>query len=134
MSSFFEGDKDNEDEYSNSILLSTQINETDDLIDTDLMNLLGYIRKLRMPTDLEIASKAIEFGQFTRMKTLVFDLDETLIHSQLILPGKEDDTPKDFEIHLSNGGRYGIKIRPYVEKCLAHLSQYYEMAIFTAAE
>ena len=68
------------------------------------------------------------------MKTLIFDLDETLIHSWLILPHKEELPNKTFEILLSNGGKYGVSVRPYVEKCLAHLSQYYEMAIFTAAE
>lgn len=68
-------------------------------------------------------AKSVELGSWTRMKTLVFDLDETLIHSQLILSenGKQE-MPKDFEIQLSNGGRYAVKIRPYVEKCLAHLA------------
>jgi len=35
---------------------------------------------------------------------------------------------------MPNGGKYGIKKRPYVEKVLDHLSEMWEMVIFTAAE
>lgn len=35
---------------------------------------------------------------------------------------------------MPNGGKFAVSVRPYVRKCLEHLSQYYEMAIFTAAE
>lgn len=41
---------------------------------------------------------------------------------------------RDFEINLSNGAKFGVAIRPYLQQCLEHLSTYYEMAIFTAAE
>lgn len=44
------------------------------------------------------------------------------------------DILKDFEITLAGGGKFAVSIRPFVQKCLEHLSQYYEMAIFTAAE
>ena len=30
--------------------------------------------------------------------------------------------------------RFGVAVRPYVQQCLDHLSNYYEMAVFTAAE
>lgn len=62
-------------------MMATQIKEPEDLIDKDLINLLTYIKRLPRPTDQEIASKAVEFGELTRHKTLIFDLDETLIHS-----------------------------------------------------
>ena len=45
------------------------------------MNLLNYIRNLRAPTLEEIKKKELSFGEITRQKTLIFDLDETLIHS-----------------------------------------------------
>ncbi len=68
------------------------------------------------------------------MKTLIFDLDETLIHSTLLTASKPEEINKDFEIALNSGAKYSISVRPYMTKCLAHLAQYYEMAVFTAAE
>ena len=72
---------ESEDYYNNSILISTQIKEPEDLIDKDLINLLAYIKRLTKPTDSEIAAKSVEFGDLTRHKTLIFDLDETLVHT-----------------------------------------------------
>lgn len=45
------------------------------------MNLLGYIKSLPVPSDAEIVERQVEFGEFTRHKTLIWDMDETLIHS-----------------------------------------------------
>lgn len=50
-------------------------------MDSDLINLLNYISKLKKPNDKDIEGKFVEFGEVTRHKTLIFDLDETLIHS-----------------------------------------------------
>lgn len=57
------------------------VKEPEDLVDKDLINLLAFIKRLHMPSDSEIANKALEFGELSRHKTLIFDLDETLIHS-----------------------------------------------------
>jgi hypothetical protein len=62
------------------------VKEPEDLIDSDLLNLLSFIKRLSKPTEEEINSKKIEFGEITRYKTLIFDLDETLIHSKLLNP------------------------------------------------
>jgi predicted HAD superfamily phosphohydrolase YqeG len=37
-----------------------------------------------MPSEEQIETKKLEFGDLTRHKTLIFDLDETLIHSKLL--------------------------------------------------
>lgn len=65
------------------------VKEPEDLVDKDLINLLAFIRKLKMPSDEEISKKALQFGELSRHKTLIFDLDETLIHSKLIVPGSD---------------------------------------------
>jgi len=57
------------------------VKEPEDLIDRDLLNLLSFIKKLQAPSDGEVRARGIEFGEVTRYKTLIFDLDETLIHS-----------------------------------------------------
>ncbi|EGR33782.1 NLI interacting factor-like phosphatase family protein, putative [Ichthyophthirius multifiliis] len=67
-----------------------------------------------------------------RQKTLVFDLDETLIHcnenvqipSDVVLPIK---FPTGEIIEA------GINIRPYCYECLQELSKYYEIVVFTAS-
>ena len=77
--------------------------------------------------------RLLEFGELTRHKTLIWDMDETLVHVQYKLPGTEFHN-HDFEITLESGITYAVTKRPYMEKCLEHLAQYYEMAVFTAAE
>jgi hypothetical protein len=74
-----EGVEDEEDLYSSSIMTITSANDQEELVDKDLLDLLGFIKQLPTPTDTEIASKAVSFGEVTRHKTLIFDLDETLI-------------------------------------------------------
>ena len=83
------------------------------------MNLLNYIRNLKAPTLEEIKKKELSFGEITRQKTLIFDLDETLIHS---LPLSQSTQDRDFEITMGNGQKFAVCIRPYVPKCLEHLS------------
>ena len=57
------------------------------MIDSDLNNLLAYIKKLKTPSEISLESKFVEFGDLERHKTLIWDMDETLIHSQVIMPG-----------------------------------------------
>jgi hypothetical protein len=74
-------DDEAEDYYSQSIVVSAMVKEPEDLVDKDLINLLAFIKRLTPPSDAVIQSKALEFGELSRHKTLIFDLDETLIHS-----------------------------------------------------
>ena len=76
----------------------------------------------------------MEFGEFTRHKTLIWDMDETLIHAQLLIPNQDFMDLSDFTVTLKNGTKFAVTIRPYMAKCLEHLSQFYEMAVFTAAD
>ena len=62
-------------------MVSSMVKEPEDLIDRDLLNLLGFIKKQKMPSEDEVKAKAIELGEVTRYKTLIFDLDETLVHT-----------------------------------------------------
>ncbi len=73
------------DTYSQSVLVSSMVKEPEDLIDRDLLNLLGFIKSLQLPSVDEIQAKAFEVGEITRYKTLILDLDETLIHAKPLL-------------------------------------------------
>lgn len=70
------------DFYSQSVMVSGMVKEQEDLIDRDLINLLTYIKVMKIP---EQPKCKVEFGEVTRYKTLIFDLDETLIHSTLVV-------------------------------------------------
>jgi len=65
-------------------------------------------------------------------KTLIFDLDETLVHCNA-----SEHIPSDvvLPITLNDGNivRAGINIRPYAVEILREMSQYYEIMIFTAS-
>ncbi len=69
---------------------------------------------------------------FLDKKTLVFDLDETLIHCN-----EKVDMPCDVVLPITfpSGDviEAGINIRPYTAECLEELSKYYEIIVFTAS-
>jgi hypothetical protein len=90
-----------EDMYTRSILLSTEIKEPEDLIDNDLWNMMKFIKKLKQPTEAEIKSKSLELGELLRHKTLIFDLDETLINSQLLSKNESDQRNSNFDFIIS---------------------------------
>jgi len=45
---------------------------------------------LKQPSEEEIQKKKIKFGERTKLKTLVLDMDETMIHSKFF-PVTADD-------------------------------------------
>ena len=51
------------------------------MVDEDLMNLLKYCSSLKKPPIETLTHKMIELGSSKHSKTLVIDLDETLISS-----------------------------------------------------
>eukprot|EP00347_Sterkiella_histriomuscorum_P021312 403334441 len=110
VSGIFEEDLENH--YQTSIMACTVIKEPEQLIDKDLLNLLGYIKSLPVPDVSDLTDKCVEFGDYTRHKTLIWDMDETLIHSQLLMPNQEKAYNSDFTITLKNGTRFGVAIDP----------------------
>ena len=67
-------------EYAASMINLSDVKAPEDLVDSDLINLLKLIKTLKPATEEEISLKK-EFGEVTRHKTLVFDIDETLVQS-----------------------------------------------------
>jgi CTD small phosphatase-like protein 2 len=75
------------------------------------------------------------FNHSLKTKTIVFDLDETLIHSvddvntenpQLLIPIKFSDDPEPLIA--------GVNIRPYAKECLMEANQNFQVIVFTASE
>lgn len=107
--------------------------KVEDLIDRDLLNMMSYIKKMKPPSDEEVKKKIVKFGELTRHKTLIWDMDETLVHAQEKIQGSAPYN-NDFEITLRSGHQYVVTVRPYMKEVLTNLASFYEMAIFTAAD
>jgi len=72
-----------------------------------------------------------KFPQFKGKKTLVLDLDETLVHSSFF-PFEKNDIVLNVNL---DGVYYNIYvlIRPWVEKFIQEMGKYFEIIIFTAS-
>lgn len=127
------------------------------LIDKDTKALLRACSTLKQPSEEEIQKKKIKFGERTKLKTLVLDMDETMIHSKFF-PVTADDVQTiqagvlrhddsgclEFNIFLSKDDnpdapaesyiRLNVKVRKHLEDILMYLSTMYEIAVFTAGE
>jgi len=74
-----------------------------------------------------------------RRKTLVLDLDETLIHSfhdGVLRPTVRPGTPADFILKVTidrHPVRFFVHKRPHVDFFLKIVSQWYELVVFTAS-
>jgi CTD small phosphatase-like protein 2 len=93
--------------------------------------------KMLKPADLSVISqKKVNLPKKEvhnkHKKTLVFDMDETLIHCN-----ESTDMPADvvLPIIFPNGEvvQAGINVRPYALEILRELSAYYEIVVFTAS-
>lgn len=74
--------------------------------------------------------KSIELGKKTKEKTLILDMDETLIAAKF--DGKE---PKGFKPDFSfdySGTKIHVRFRPYVMETLERMKEFYELVVFTA--
>ncbi|CAD8196022.1 unnamed protein product [Paramecium pentaurelia] len=93
----------------------------------------GILQKsklLKQPESFQILNKINP--QIIKQKTLVIDLDETLVHcneSQLM--------PKDLVININLNDTLTVKaeisVRPYAQQFLQNMAQYFEIMIYTAS-
>jgi RNA polymerase II subunit A small phosphatase-like protein len=69
-------------------------------------------------------------------KTLVLDLDETLVHSAFTAP-KRGEKPSDLILNVKweDGitDQVYVNVRPYVNRFLLEMSKIFEIVIFTAS-
>lgn len=109
-----------------------------ELVDDDLKNLLLSFDSLERPTADKISELKVQFGEQDRQKTLILDMDETLIHAKPKIPANKD-FEYDYEITLTDDDDgseliFMVKMRPGLVECLERLAEKYEVAVFTAAE
>ena len=90
-------------------------------------------RALREPSDEEISAKTLKLPRrkgFEKKKTVIFDLDETLVHCV-----NNNTGHVEIEIDFPTGTltKIAINIRPYAREILSAASKDFEVIIFTAS-
>jgi CTD small phosphatase-like protein 2 len=92
-----------------------------------------FIRNLKHVDTVQLAAKMVVLPrlQYPR-KTVVFDLDETLVHCVEDVSRAHIAVP----ITFPTGERLiaGVNIRPYARECLAAVSNFCEVVVFTASQ
>jgi hypothetical protein len=89
-SSIDAGCEDDEEKLYQQIIQAQSSKETDkdkgidDLVDKDMIDLLKVCSHFSCPSIDELSMKFVNFGQPTRQKVLVLDMDETLIHAKFL--------------------------------------------------
>lgn len=92
-----------------------------------------YVKNIKKPTDEDLVEKRVYLPpQLEPKKTLIFDLDETLIHCN---KDSFDHCDSRIDVKFPSGEKItiGITIRPFARKCLKKLSKEFEIVIFTAS-
>ncbi len=106
------------------------------LIDLELVKLLKFCNDLKLKykeTDDHqeaVMMKSLELGKKTKEKTLILDMDETLIAAKF--EGKQQKNFKtSFSFDFQNT-QIHVRLRPYLADALEKLAQIYEIVVFTA--
>lgn len=89
-SSSDEEDSDENGGGGGTIIGSESSINVKELIDNNLTELLNTMKKFSPPTESQLNEWSVTFGPKKRDKILIFDMDETLIHAEIIekkLPG-----------------------------------------------
>lgn len=161
--------QEEEELYKNLLVIQSESNFTssnpkmqkehsiEHLIDKDTKALLRACSMLKMPAAEDVKPKQVMLGPRSKLKTLVLDMDETMIHSKFYPVTNDDLTTieagilrtdengcQEFNIYLSKDNdpdasaesyiRLNVKVRKHLEDVLLYLSNMYEIAVFTAGE
>ena len=119
-----------------------------DLIDKEMIALLNVCKRLHCPRIETIESKFVNFGDNPEQKkTLILDMDETMLHARFIQSQKDQDNDNgDFTFTLqsetsgsadvygtpSDSLKVSIKMRPFLDMALNFLAKYYEICVLIA--
>jgi len=106
--------------------------------DTDEFNPWQFIQSLPPYQTVQHQCPAVTLPplQDPHKKTLVLDLDETLVHCSIEEPDPESQPP-DLEFPVQfHGTSYTVyvRLRPHLEKFLKQVSQKFEVVCFTASQ
>lgn len=97
---------------------------------------LKFVRSLPPVDNAQIRSKRVTLSKphgYAHKKTVVFDLDETLVHCCDSIEQDNPDVVLPIIFPTGEVVNAGIKIRPYALECLQEASKQFEVMIFTAS-
>lgn len=125
------------DEAGGKSIANNEITDPSKLIDLELINLLKYCHQLESQRETDdyqedLMMKSFELGKKTKPKTLIFDMDETLVAAKF-----EGRVPEKFVTNFSfpfADTTISVRLRPYLVDCLEKLATMYEILIFTAGQ
>ena len=78
----------------------------------------------------DIMMKSLELGKKDKDKTVLLDMDETMIAAKF-----EGKLPAKFVTSFSfdfSGTKIHVRLRPYLQDALEKIAQLYEIVVFTA--
>ena len=120
----------------------TSVDNTEEYNDLHRIHLLQtlqaleYLKTVEPPPVSSLASKRVFLPPFKGpqfSKTLIFDLDETLVHC---VDDLEQENPQ-YVLPISFPGgetiEAGINVRPYALECLRSANEFYQVIVFTAS-
>ena len=111
-----------------------QVSHTKQEYFSQLMLALKFAKDLKPVDHSQLVAKSVHLRRrplYEQAKTLIFDLDETLVHCC----ENPADAQHSLAIQLPSGEKItvGINIRPYAIECLTTLSKNFEIIVFTAS-
>lgn len=91
------------------------------------------MKNVGQPSPKDLESKSVYLPSSIYKKTLIFDLDETLVHCIDDVEGLPYD--KKISVAFATGEvvEAGVNIRPYAYECLKRANKHYQVVIFTAS-
>ena len=113
---------------------------------TQTFQSLNYVNQLPQPSEEEISKKRLPLDQKKVLfrfanstqpnkKTIIFDLDETLVHCTYHDADDSKTPDVTLPIPMDGGGSVeaGFNIRPFCADLLAFANQHFEVIVFTAS-
>jgi len=97
---------------------------------------LQYLKNLRKPEPNELLSKTVYLPPPTKAgckKTLIFDLDETLIHCVDDISADPPDVVLPVTFPNGEVVDAGVNIRPGAVECLREVNKSFQVVVFTAS-
>jgi Dullard-like phosphatase family protein len=96
---------------------------------------LKFVRNLPPVDAAQIRQKCLtlpKFPGYEQKKTIIFDLDETLVHC-VDDPSSQPDVILPVVFPSGETVNAGINIRPFARECLMEAIKYFEVIVFTAS-
>lgn len=91
------------------------------------------MKGVSQPESVEIEGRGVTLPPSKHKKTLIFDLDETLVHCVDDIENRPFDKKITVKFQTGEVVDAGVNIRPYAYECLKKANENYYVVVFTAS-